>query len=185
MVMIKTRNDLYLYIREDNWYYDLHYSKWDKYLFVFLRDPQYMLRKYKKYLRKEEYHLNNKGRLHTLLYLYYLRKKNILGNKLGILIPPNTFGSGLTIMHHGEIIVNPNVRVGTRCILHGGNCIGNNGKEGAAPIIGDNADIGIGAKVIGGVKIGNNAVIGANAVVNKSFLEDGCIIVGVPAKKIK
>ena len=144
-----------------------------------------MLQKYKIYLRKEEYHLNNKGKFHTILYLINLRRKNKLGNKLGVLIPPNTFGRGLMIMHHGEIIVNPNARVGDYCILHGGNCIGNNGKQEDAPQIGDNADIGIGAKIIGDVKIGNNVVVGANAVVNKSFSEDNCIIVGVPARKIK
>lgn len=183
--MIKSKKDLNTYIKEDNWYYDSHYSKWDQKLFVFLRDPQYMLRKYKIYLRKEEYHLNNKGKFHTILYLINLRRKNKLGNKLGVLIPPNTFGKGLMIMHHGEIIVNPNTSVGDYCILHGGNCIGNNGKQEYAPKIGDNADIGIGAKIIGGVKVGNNVVVGANSVVNKSFPKGHCIIAGVPAKEIR
>ena len=61
--------------------------------------------------------------------LYFLRRKNIIGNKLGVLIPPNTFGKGLQIMHHGSIIVNPDVRVGDYCVLHGNNCIGNNEKK--------------------------------------------------------
>ena len=30
-------------------------------------------------------------------------------------------------MHHGSIIVNPNARIGKYYILHGINCIGNNG----------------------------------------------------------
>jgi serine O-acetyltransferase len=50
-----------------------------------------------------------------------------------------------------------------------------------APKIGDNVDIGTGAKVLGEITIGDNVVIGANAVV----LEDvppNSIAVGVPAR---
>lgn len=179
--MIKTKSDLKEYIEADNWYYNKHYSKIDQRQFRFLREPQYMLRKYKFYLRKEEYHLNNAGKIHILFRLYYLRKKNIIGNKLGILIPPNTFKKGLMIMHHGEIIVNPNARVGEYCVLHGGNCIGNDGKTEDAPIIGNNVDIGIGAKIIGKVILHDGITVGANAVVIKGDYEKA-VLVGVPAK---
>lgn len=182
--MIKTKSDLYEYITADNWYYDKHYPKHDQRLFVFLHDPQYKIKKYKLYLRKEEFYLNKKGRnkINIILRLIYLRRKNKLGNKLGILIPPNTFGKGLTIMHHGEVIVNPNARIGDYCILHGGNCIGNNGKTEDSPSIGNNVDIGIGAKIIGNVSVADNCKIGANAVVTHSFSESNSIIVGIPAR---
>ena len=52
------------------------------------------------------------------------------------------------------------------------------------PTIGDNVWIGPGVKLFGKIVIGNNNQIGANAVVNKSFVEDGIAIAGVPAKKI-
>lgn len=181
--MIKTKKDLKEYIKCDNWYYDKQYSSWDHKLFVYLRDPQYMLRKYKIFLRKEEYCLNNPTKLNTLKRLYYLRRKNIIGNKLGVLIPPNTFGKGLAIMHHGSIIVNPNARIGDYCILHGNNCIGRNLDVGAAPTAGEYLDVCIGAKIIGGVTLGNNVIVGANAVVTKSFGDD-CTLVGVPANKL-
>lgn len=42
---------------------------------VWLRDPQYLLHKYKIFLRKEEYYLNNPTKLHTIKMLYYIRKK--------------------------------------------------------------------------------------------------------------
>lgn len=182
--MIKTKNDLREYINADNWYYDKHYPKNEQKLFVFLHDPQYKIRKYKLYLRKEEYYLNkeNKNKIDTIFRLINLRRKNKLGNMLGILIPPNTFGKGLTIMHHGEVIINPNVKVGDYCILHGGNCIGNNGNTQEAPIIGNNVDIGIGAKVIGGSIIADNCKIGANAVVTHSFEKSNSVIIGIPAK---
>lgn len=178
--MIKTKEDLKDYIKCDNWYYDKYFSKLDRIEFIFLRDPQYLLRKYKIFLRREEYYLNNPSKINTLKRLYCIRRKNIIGNKLGVLIPPNTFGKGLMIMHHGAIIVNPNARIGEYCVLHGENCIGNNGKTEDCPILGDNADVGIGAKVIGKVKLGSNIKIGANAVVNKSFLSDNATICGVP-----
>lgn len=179
--MIKTKEDLKEYIKCDNWYYDEHYSSWYKKLYVYLRDPQYMLRKYKLFLRKEEYCLNNPTKWNTIKRLYYIRRKNIIGNKLGVLIPPNTFGKGLQIMHHGSIIVNPNARIGDYCVLHGNNCIGNNGKTESAPVCGDKLDLGIGAKIIGKVTLGGNVTIGANAFVNKSFDEDKITLVGIPA----
>jgi len=45
--------------------------------------------------------------------------------------------------------------------------------------------MGPGVKVVGAISAGNRVVIGANAIVNKSFLEPGIVIAGVPAKKIK
>lgn len=42
---------------------------------VWLRDPQYLLHKYKIFLRKEEYYLNNPTKLNTIKMLYYIRKK--------------------------------------------------------------------------------------------------------------
>ena len=84
-------------------------------------------------------------------------------------------------MHHGEIIVNEDAVIGANALLHGRNCIGNNGTDGCVPEIGDNLDLGIGAKVIGNIKLGNNVTVGANAVVTKSFQND-CTVVGIPAK---
>jgi serine O-acetyltransferase len=45
--------------------------------------------------------------------------------------------------------------------------------------------IKIGAKVYGKITIANNSVIAANAAVNKSIVEEGILIAGVPAKPIK
>jgi serine O-acetyltransferase len=49
-----------------------------------------------------------------------------------------------------------------------------------APVIGDNVDIGSGAKLLGPIRIGNNVLIGANAVVMLD-VPDNSIAVGVPA----
>lgn len=37
----------------------------------------------------------------------------------------------------------------------------------------------------GNIEIADNIIIGANATVTKSFLEEGIIIAGTPAKKIR
>ena len=160
-------------------------SRYDRLMFRLTSDPVYKIARYVKYLRKEEYYYNShKGKLSTVLYLFYLRRKNVLGNKLGIKIPRNCFGPGLQIAHHGEIIVNEAARIGEDCILHGGNCIGNKGSVDEVPTVGNGLDLGIGAKIVGGVRLGNNIIVGANAVVVKSFDEDNITLAGVPAKKI-
>ena len=182
--MIETRKDLEEYLNED-----IKYYKEPKKQAIRDRIEGEHLReiwKFIKYLRKSEYYLNNKKNiLSKILKVYYVRKKNKLGNKLGFYIQPNTFDRGLTICHHGNIIVNGYSRIGKNCILHGDNCIGNNGKDKKAPIIGNNVNIGVGAKIIGNIFIADNINIGANAVVNKSFYEEGITLVGVPAKKLE
>ena len=79
-----------------------------------------------------------------------------------------------------------NGNVGDNCTFHGNNIIGNKGKgkENLNPTLGDNVDVGANAVIIGDVQIADNCVIGAGAVVTKSFVEPGSIIVGVPARKI-
>lgn len=111
--------------------------------------------------------------------------------RLGFSIPPNTFGPGLAIVHYGPIVVNGNARIGANCRTHVCVNIGGSGglvdaqtARGLAPVLGDNVYIGPGAKIYGPVNIADHCVIGANAVVNRSFLEPGRSIAGVPAKVI-
>lgn len=143
--------------------------------------------KYIKALRKCEYYYNNKEKSLFCKFKYYLseRKKNKIGFRLGIEVCKNSFEQGLLIQHANGIVVNGESKIGKNCILHGGNCIGNNGKNNETPIIGDNVDVGFGAIIIGKVKIADNIKIGAGAVVVDSFIEKGITIAGVPARKVK
>ena len=146
---------------------------------MIFHEHEYEIWKFVRLLRLEE-HSNG-----IIKYLYG-RKKNKLGSKLGFMIPAGVFSEGLLIYHYGNIIINGYSKVGKNCILHGDNCIGNDGIEpDKAPCIGDNVDIGVGAKIIGDIKIANNITIGAGAVVVNSFDEEGIVIAGIPAKKIK
>lgn len=107
------------------------------------------------------------------------------GYKLGFEIPVNVFGAGLSIVHHGPIIVNADARIGENCRIHPCVTIGFWPSDGnGCPIIGDNTFIGPGAKIFGKITIANSVTIGANSVVNKSFLEEDISIAGSPAKKV-
>ncbi|MDG4514102.1 hypothetical protein NOL04_04370 [Streptococcus suis] len=145
-----------------------------------------------KLLRKCEFYRNkayvSKNPLWKAFYWYNRARKNRLGVQIGVEIPEDVFDEGLIIHHNGNIVVNGSSKVGKNCQLHGDNCIGNSGKSDnlkECPNIGDNVDIGVGAKIIGGVTIADNIKIGANAVVTKSFYEKGITLVGVPARKLE
>ena len=117
--------------------------------YALLKEHEWYLYRFQKKLRKEENASNIFGKF------IYRMSKNILGAKLGIYIPAGVFDEGLHIWHYGNIIVNAESKVGKNCMLHGDNCIGNNGKTEGCPIIGDNVDIGTGAKILGAIRIAN------------------------------
>ena len=81
-------------------------------------------------------------------------------------------------------MLNPDTTIGSHCTVRHGVTVGNRKNLHDVPIIGDNVDIGAGAKVLGDIVIGNNVSIGANAVVLKNIPDD-CVAVGVPAKIVK
>jgi serine O-acetyltransferase len=90
-------------------------------------------------------------------------------------------GKNFVIDHFGGIVVSGYARFGDNCRIRNGVVVGlARVSEPIAPIIGDNVDIGTGAKVLGNIRIGNNVSIGANAVVVRDVPDDH-IAVGVPA----
>lgn len=183
--MIKSKMDFKICVMADSEYYKAK-SKKDKFVEFITNDSTRQIWRFIKLLRKTEYYYNTKHNLFgDLMYLYYRNRKNTLGTKLGIKMWENTFDKGLIIFHSGNIVINGKTRIGKNCKLHGSNCIGNNGFSDKAPILGNNIDIGVGAKIIGDVYLADDIIIGANAVVVDSFYEKGITIAGVPAKRIK
>lgn len=90
-------------------------------------------------------------------------------------------GRGFVIDHFGGIIVSGYASFGDNCRIRNGVVVGlSHADDPCAPVIGDNVDIGTGAKVLGRIRIGNNVLIGANAVVVRDVPDDS-IAVGVPA----
>jgi serine O-acetyltransferase len=91
-------------------------------------------------------------------------------------------GSNFVIDHFGGIIISGFAQIGNNCRIRNGVVIGlQRAGESRAPLIGDNVDIGAGAKLLGPIRIGNNVLIGANAVVIND-VPHNCIAVGVPAR---
>lgn len=169
--MIKTKSDLQQYMKED-----MKCIKTRKKPRLFGDECfKYMIT-----LRNLEYRMNkpSKSIIDRFAYVYYKLMHHRQSVKLGMLIPPNVFGAGLTIFHTGTIIVNDTARVGTNCHLY--NCV----NIAANCRIGNRVYIAPGVKILPGVEIADNIRIGANAVVTKSFLEPGITIAGVPAVKI-
>jgi serine O-acetyltransferase len=90
-------------------------------------------------------------------------------------------GKNFVIDHFGGIVVSGYAKFGDNCRIRNGVVVGlRRVNEPVAPIIGDNVDIGTGAKLLGPITIGNNVVIGANAVVLTDVPENS-IAAGVPA----
>jgi len=90
-------------------------------------------------------------------------------------------GRNLVIDHFGPIIVSGYARIGDNCRIRPGVSIGlSRVSDPCAPIIGNNVDIGAGAKLLGRITVGDNVIIGANAVVTRS-IPGNSIAVGVPA----
>ncbi len=90
-------------------------------------------------------------------------------------------GRNFVIDHFGGIVISGYVVFGDNCRIRNGVVVGlARTDDPCGPVIGDNVDIGAGAKVLGRIRIGNNVVIGANAVVIRD-VPDNSIAVGVPA----
>jgi serine O-acetyltransferase len=141
--------------------------------------------KFQRLLRKIEYYKNCKKGVFFKIYLFFLNwqfhKRSL---QLAYHIEPNVCGPGLSL-HFLLIGINGYAKIGANCRISPGVNIGEKaGGSGLAPKIGDNVYIGPGAKIFGDVTIADGIAIGANAVVNKSFLEPGISIGGIPAKKI-
>jgi len=96
-------------------------------------------------------------------------------------IPANTkIGVGVQIPHPNGVVIHPNSKVGTNCLIMQQVTIGI-GTNDDVPVIGGGCEIGAGAKILGGVIIGDGAIIGANAVV-VSDVPAGYVAMGIPAR---
>jgi serine O-acetyltransferase len=90
-------------------------------------------------------------------------------------------GRNFIIDHFGDIIVSGYAKFGDNCRIRNGVSVGLRRVEmPCAPTIGNNVDIGAGAKLLGAIAIGDNVLIGANAVVVTDVPSDS-IAMGVPA----
>jgi serine O-acetyltransferase len=92
-----------------------------------------------------------------------------------------TVGRNFIIDHFGGVVISGYARFGDNCRIRDGVVVGlRRVEEICAPVIGNNVDIGSGAKLLGPIRIGDDVLIGANAVV-LCDVPDNSVAVGVPA----
>jgi len=115
----------------------------------------------------------------SLLYKFLYKLAQVV---TGIELPCEvTIGHNFVIDHFGGIVISGYATFGDNCRIRNGVVVGlKHASEPCAPRIGNNVDIGAGAKILGPITIGDNVVIGANAVVTIDVPENS-IAVGVPA----
>jgi serine O-acetyltransferase len=118
-------------------------------------------------------------KLFSLIYRILYKLIQIL---TGIELPCEVeVGRNFVIDHFGGIIISGYAKFGDDCRIRNGVVVGlRRIDEPRAPVIGNNVDIGTGAKVLGPISIGNNVAIGANAVV-LTDVPDDCVAIGIPA----
>ena len=183
--MIKTKNELRFYLKEDGKRNGFE-KGYFQYLFRLLcRSENAVAYHYLRALRHCEYHSGKKNIFHKLAFYYYWFKRSRIGGKHHIQIPLNKTGYGLRIMHlsgGGGVLLNVN-KIGNYCGFNSGVLIGDNGSD-AKPTLGDNVAFAPGAKAFGKIIIGNNVFVAPNAVVTKN-VPDNCIVGGVPATILK
>lgn len=181
-----TKQELKEIIREDKAYYfgGFLLRIWR----IITHNPLYLRGKYIIVSRKEGYYrLHHDTLAGKLLYAWYARKKNILGERLHIELGPAEFGRRLKIFHN-DIVVNIGAVIGDDCELYGNNCIGNRGSAYPpceAPLLGKHVSVGVGAQIIGRVKIGNHIMISSMSLVNKDVNDTHSVWGGIPVRKLR
>ncbi len=177
--MIKTKQDLNIYIREDRRMQPFEPSPIAR---IFSTNSAIV--RWKTALRKCEYHHNASGLkpLHKVAYWVYRYKVERYNRRFCSELKINVFGKGLIIWHPERIIINANARVGDYCSLSSGVVIAQAHDE--YPVVGNHVELMIDSKVLGGITIADDTRIGANALVLKTIKRPNTTWAGVPAKQI-
>jgi serine O-acetyltransferase len=105
-------------------------------------------------------------------------------NFYGIEIPYTAkVGRRVVFEHQHGIVIHGSSVIGDECVIRQGVTLGIRRLDALdeAPVLGNNVDVGCGAKILGRVHVGDGAAIGANAVVLDDVPE-GQVAVGIPAR---
>lgn len=121
--------------------------------------------------------------LRKALSLFYRLLYKLVQIVAGIDLPCEAeIGRNFVIDHFGGIVISGYARFGDNCRIRNGVVVGlRRVDQPYAPVIGNNVDIGAGAKLLGAITIGDHVCIGANAVV-LADVPAHSVAVGVPAR---
>ena len=116
----------------------------------------------------------------SLIYrMAFRRCRNVYGIELPYTVE---LGRGVVIEHQGGIVVHGATKIGDRCIIRQNCTLGIRSMDdlAAAPVLGNDVQLGAGSVVIGKVMLGDGAMVGANAVVLHD-VPAGARVFGIPA----
>ena len=135
-------------------------------------------------------HINILRKAHCAKFLpmkvYYTLRLRFMSSKTLIQIPARTkIGEGFYIGHQGQVIINPDAKLGKNMNVAAGVTIGmeNRGKRKGAPVFDGDCWIGANAVVVGNVHIGQDVLIAPLSYVNFD-VPDHSIVIGNPGKII-
>ncbi len=123
-----------------------------------------------------------RARLARPVYRFLYRR---VRNRYGIELPWSVrLGRGVVFEHQSGIVIHGLATIGDGCIIRQGVTLGIRHLErnDDAPELGEDVNVGAGAKILGAVRVGDAAVIGANAVVVDDVLSR-TTVVGIPARR--
>lgn len=112
-----------------------------------------------------------RSRLKPLGLLLYFRQKSRYGIDLS---PWCEIGPGLRLQHAFDIVIGPDAKVGSTCVLFNGVTLGNARPDiltHRMPTIGDNCILGTGAKIFGTIRVDDDLIVGANAVLKQDLVK--------------
>ena len=86
--------------------------------------------------------------------------------------------SGLGTVIHARAVIGDRVRIGP------GTVVGGRSQLYEVPVIEDDVQVGVGAKILGPVRVGRGAIVGANAVVLHD-VPASAVVGGIPARVLR
>jgi serine O-acetyltransferase len=133
-------------------------------------------------------------KIHSLAHWLWARGVPLLPRCLALFnrvvfavqLPAETrVGRGVKLGYSGlGTVIHPRAVIGDRVQIGPGVVVGGRSEIYEVPVIEDDVQLGVGAKILGPVRVGRGAIVGANAVVLND-VPPGAVMGGIPARVLR